>query len=113
MSEEALRAHDALMRSRACRSVLTDISMAANGVPLTAEILTGRWIAGARAEGIEKRHLLAVRKQVALDYHPDHQGGNAAIMQLANAALDMALAELEQLAESDVRAFQARSQPRG
>lgn len=108
MSEQAMQAHAELLKSKACVRVLTDLSLLEMGVAMSPETLVDRWIVSARVDGIERRHLEAVRRQVGLQYHPD-KGGNARLMTTANAALDAALVELDRLTALDVKIIQTRS----
>ena len=99
MSDEAMAEHRALLKEQQTNRVLSDIRMVEVGIAIPKDILVSRWLAD---RAITPKHLQAARRQVAQDYHPDH-GGNGALMQLANSAIDEAITELEALAEADNR----------
>ena len=93
MSDEAAAAHLALLKSRHVQAVLSDIQMLAHGVPVGVFTLVDRWL--AMRPHLTRAHLMAARRECAVAYHPD-KGGNAALMKLANEALDLAIARLDE-----------------
>ena len=96
-------AHRALLRSRHCSRVISDAQAIAVGVPMSREVLVGRWLAGGLASGLQRQHLEAARRQVAIDHHPD-RGGNGTVMTRINDAIDAAITELGELADADDKA---------
>src|SRR5262245_19046646 len=101
MSGDAMAAHLAALRTTHVQRVLTDIQMFEHGMPLTKDVLVERWLT-ARPNGLTRAHLMAARREVAAAYHPD-RGGSAALMSLANEAIDAAIARLDAAEENPTK----------